>query len=93
MESYKKILISYPQFSDWYLAVTWFDYFQVYEYIQIFEYICEYLLQVIFLLIFVTQSVKNKIHICICIIIHYTLNWSCDLRVNERPQKKLHPMA
>ena len=38
-----------------------FDYFQIFQYIQIFEYICEYFLQIIFLLVFVTQGVKNNI--------------------------------
>ena len=43
-----------------------FDYFQIFKYIQIFEYIREYFLRIIFLFIFVTQGVKNNIHICIC---------------------------
>ena len=42
-----------------------FDYFQIFKYIWTFDHICEYILQVIFLFIFVTQGVKNIIHICI----------------------------
>ena len=65
IESYKKVLISYPQFSDWQLVVTQ-D--LIFSNFRIFKYICEYFLQIIFLFIFVTQGVKNNIHICIRII-------------------------
>ena len=40
MESYKKVLISYPQSSDWYVAVTWdliiFKYSNIFEYLYTF---------------------------------------------------------
>ena len=65
MESYKDILISYPQSSG--SSNLGFDYFQIFDYIQIFKYIREYFLRIIFLFMFMTQGVKNNIHIRICI--------------------------
>ena len=40
-----------------------FNYFQIFKYIRIFEYICEYILRIKFLFIFLTQDVKNNFHI------------------------------
>ena len=45
-----------------------FSYCKIFEYIQIFKYFCEYFLQILFSFVFVTQGVKNNIHIRICII-------------------------
>ena len=69
MEHHKKVLIFYPQSSDWFVAVkVEFDYFQIFEYILIFEYIREYFLRILFLFVFLTQGVKNNSHIRISII-------------------------